>query len=326
MKIISQGSFIALTATAFVIFNVATPTAFAQGSLTPPGPPAPTMKTLDQVEPRTPVDLIHTPAGGYGVYAITNPGSYYLTTNIAGVSGTYGIEIMTNHVTLDLNGFALTGGGLGAAGVDVAYGANDVTVRNGSISGFADGVDSEGFDTVLDNLRITGCSESAIYFFYSPSVVRNCLCDSNGVSLYSPGVAINGGVISGCTILNSGGDGLDFYGNGGTVSDCVVSGSHGYGISASGSNAQILGNTLNGNTYIAILMNGNNNRIEGNHVITPHGTVGIEVAGSEDTNNIVIRNTVSGNGASNYSNPGNNDFGPIGTAATATSPWANISH
>ena len=30
--------------------------AFPQGSLTPPGAPAPTMKTLDQVEALTPVD------------------------------------------------------------------------------------------------------------------------------------------------------------------------------------------------------------------------------------------------------------------------------
>jgi hypothetical protein len=31
------------------------PTLHAQGSLTPPGAPAPTMKSLDQVEPRTPI-------------------------------------------------------------------------------------------------------------------------------------------------------------------------------------------------------------------------------------------------------------------------------
>jgi len=44
------------------------------------------------------------------------------------------------------------------------------------------------------------------------------------------------------------------------------------------------------------------------------------------TNNVVIRNIVSGNGANNYINPGGNDFGPSGTAASSTSPWGNLSH
>ena len=47
----------------------------AQGSLTPPGAPAETMKTLEQVEPRTPVSSLP--------FTITQSGSYYLTTTLA---------------------------------------------------------------------------------------------------------------------------------------------------------------------------------------------------------------------------------------------------
>src|ERR1700722_17008335 len=43
--------------------------AFSQGSLTPPGAPAPTMLTLSQIEPRTPISSLP--------FNITRPGSYY---------------------------------------------------------------------------------------------------------------------------------------------------------------------------------------------------------------------------------------------------------
>src|ERR1700733_12219713 len=80
-------------------------TVFAQGSLTPPGAPAPTMRSLAQIEPRTPISSLP--------YTITEPGSYYVTTNLTGVSGSDGITIIflpvIENVTVDLNGFTLTG-------------------------------------------------------------------------------------------------------------------------------------------------------------------------------------------------------------------------
>jgi hypothetical protein len=314
--------------------SVQLPPAFAQGSLTPPGVPAPTMKTLDQVEPRTPVDATHTPAAGSGEFAITNPGSYYLTTNILGVGGKNGIEVMTNHVTIDLNGFVLLGGGVGSTGVNIDAGANNVTVRNGTITGWGDGVDSAAPNTCAEHLKVINCTGDGIFTFpyATPSFIRDCLCENDGSGAGYSAIMIAGGLISDCVVINNNGDAginINAYGSPlayGSLSGCLVAGNTVYGISLAASGWEVIGNSCITNRSVNILINGSNNRIENNHVLTTGGIAGIEVSGSGYTNNVVIHNTVIGAGANNYQNPGNNDFGPIGTAATATSPWANISH
>src|SRR2546423_776646 len=82
---------------------------FAQGSLTPPGAPAPTMKALDEIEPRINLQASPAPASVDTTNAnyhfiINQPGSYYLSANL-GVTKLNGIKINSQGVTLDLNGF-----------------------------------------------------------------------------------------------------------------------------------------------------------------------------------------------------------------------------
>ena len=102
---------LALTATALL----------AQGPLSPPGAPAPAMKTLTQIEPRTPISA---------TMSISQPGSYYLTSDVAGQ-----ITIAANDVTLDLNGFTVrpeTGDGIGILSGNPR---TNVTIKNGSVVG-----------------------------------------------------------------------------------------------------------------------------------------------------------------------------------------------
>ncbi len=192
-----------------------TPAARAQGPLTPPGAPAPMMRTLVQVEPRTPIAL----AG----YTITQPGSYYLTTNL--VSSWYGVVITASGVTLDLMGFALTGVGDGI-GVFLSGETNapvrGVVVRNGMVRQFADGIRAENCQNCrFEQLAVVSNSYSGMYLSgayngcFDNNTVADCIISENedfNVFLIGYYGRSNGNAFSGCGV--SGGS-YGFYLHGG---------------------------------------------------------------------------------------------------------------
>ena len=79
-------------------------------------------------------------AGGFP-YKITQPGSYKLSGNLVGPLNTAIIQILTNNVVLDLNGFNVrcsfsppTGFGLTSCIHDNAAEYTAITIRNGSVT------------------------------------------------------------------------------------------------------------------------------------------------------------------------------------------------
>jgi hypothetical protein len=192
--------------------------AFA-GDLEPPGAPAPTMKTLDEVEPRTPIRAADLPL------TIMSAGSYYLTENVE-VAGN-GIVVSSagdaGQVTIDLMGYTLSGGT--GAGILCGNPTKNITIRNGTVSGFGQyGI---------------GCGSA------TNLVVENVRADSND------GIGIDAGmhaVIRRCTAIDNGMDGFQIRGES-VVTDNLAVGNGslaviGSGIVVVGNGSRIEGNHL----------------------------------------------------------------------------------
>jgi hypothetical protein len=192
-------------------------TTLAQGSLTPPGTPAPAMKSLAQIEPRTPISS--TP------FVITNPGSYYLTTNLVGLSGTNGIVIASGDVTVDLNGFALIGVPGSLEGIYYSGNVTNITIKNGSVRGWgASGINGTGFFYNGLVERVKASDNGSYGILVSDSVIRDCVADNN----QSQGIYGTFGVITGCTARQN--KSIGIYMLYGLISDCTATGNGSAGI------------------------------------------------------------------------------------------------
>jgi parallel beta-helix repeat protein len=232
-------------------FFAATISIFAQGSLTPPGAPAPTMKALDQIASTgIAINATNTPGNASALFVISLPGSYYLTGNITGVSGKNGIVINAENVSLDLNGFALIGVSGASSGVLTNPNIRNVRVHDGTIRSWpVYGVLAfTSPNGVLERLRILDCGAAGV-FMGDGSVVKDCLLRGNAdAGIY----ARVGSLITGCTVENNAGLGMGVdadchivgctvRSNGGAgidpapdchIKDCVATGNGSFGIRA----------------------------------------------------------------------------------------------
>src|SRR4051794_3515763 len=154
-----------VTAAAFLSLPLSV---FPQGSLTPPGPPAPTMKKLDEVEPRTNLQATPAPAGvdtsnADYQFIINQPGSYYLSANIL-VTKTNGIQINAEGVTLDLNGFQISRSSPDGNGIEISGLAHRTAIRNGTVKGFVSGIaGGTARACAFRDVAVTGCTSYGIF-------------------------------------------------------------------------------------------------------------------------------------------------------------------
>jgi len=108
--------------------------ALRAGDIEPPGSalsngmPVATMKSLDEIEPRTLITRLP--------FLISRAGSYYVSRPLSGSNGANGITISVGDVIIDLNGFTLRGTNGSMDGIHVSVPCDGLTIRNGSVSGW----------------------------------------------------------------------------------------------------------------------------------------------------------------------------------------------
>jgi parallel beta-helix repeat protein len=170
----------------------------------------------------------------------TDPMSFRLTGPLSTSTSGNVIEILSPHVTVDLNGFMIT--------CDVPYGGHgidsdqdNITVKNGTVRGFGIGLNLTGSGGLVENVR-------AISNFTGISVGDNCLVRNNVATANGQNgiIAQNGCTVSGNTANNNGTDGI-----------CTHTG------------CNVIGNTVRGNTDAGLNLDTNTGY--GQNVIAGNG-------------------------------------------------------
>ena len=321
------------------------------GELEPTAPPGPTMKTLQQVQPRTPIQSLSGDPNSQ--YIIDAPGSYYLTDNITGAPDKNGIDIRSDDVVIDLCGFTLIGNTGFYDGIKVLPypfpQRKNIVVKNGAVSGWEDGIDlTNTINVQLANVRATNNVGKGIWLEDNCQVV-DCIAESNGghgieaqghgsvfrnclarLNQYSGIRAYQGSTIIGCTATRNNFIGFEVNFNS-MILDCTAQENY-RGIDTVGI-CTVMRCSAISNFSIGILTrsltvikdcNASNNGEEGIYVVccgmgcrvesnmVVNNLYGIRVEDHVDVHShIILKNTAHSNTTSNYDIATGNAYGPI---------------
>ena len=129
-----------------------------------------------------------TPEGDHDAPHITQAGSYVLAANLTVSTGS-AITILTDGVTLDLNGFTIhsTAASPNGAGIEMSSGLHNLSIRDGSITsgvvniglgvytgtGFAYGIQGSPASCRASGISVSGCLLNGIYL-EGASIVDSC--------------------------------------------------------------------------------------------------------------------------------------------------------
>jgi Right handed beta helix region len=176
------------------------------------------MKTLAQIEPRTPISSLP--------FTIQASGSYYLTTNLTGAAGDDGVIIDASDVTLDLAGFTLSGLTGALDGIRVLNSHANLVIRNGTLTHWTSGIDAQGAsNSHFESLRLSQNTGQGLWGGPA-SAVTDCASYSN----QGTGISVDQDCqLTHCSGSSNGMHGI-FADSGSQLFACAASGNLGNGV------------------------------------------------------------------------------------------------
>jgi len=159
---------------------------------------------------------------------LSRAGLYRFDSDLVVTADKVGIKITEPGVTIDLNGFRLSGGGTAVHGI--SGDKPDATIQNGTITNFkVDGIHGTGYFWIIENMRVTGNGRDGVSMYPYARILNNtvsqngnfgircssCLVADNMVSLNAAsGISALLANILGNLVLDNAGYGI--LANGGT--------------------------------------------------------------------------------------------------------------
>ena len=134
-------------------------------------------------------------------------GSYVLVNNLNAAG--HCLTLQGNFITIDLNGFTITGNGTGSAiRLGTGLSLRAITIRDGGITDFLVGIDLEGASEVLvERMRVVN-NESHGILLGTHAIARDNIAEENGGMGFVLG---NGGQATGNTAGNNGQRGFTLF-------------------------------------------------------------------------------------------------------------------
>jgi large repetitive protein len=240
-----------------------------------------------------------TPISTCGQVVTTNA---FLTTNLGPCPGS-GIVVGASGITIDLKGFVVKGDRSGHDGVSDTGSFDKVTLKNGVVRNFFDGVFATGDDVTISNLVASGNLNMGIQVLggastsvksssssgngfdgidicctgASPSVTATTVAGNGSFGIFIEGASAS---VRSSVVTGNGGDGIRIFGASASIKSSTVSGNDLDGVSVDGDAAKLVGNRMEANGYPAGASDGNGVGIVVTGFTT--GPVGSNVARGND--------------------------------------------